>query len=84
MQQKIKEYIVRLLEQKGPIPSDTSVDDYAFLDNGHIDSLGLMKFLVAVEKEFGIELTENDIMSKQFRTVSGLAKLIAEKQTETA
>ena len=83
MYNKIKAFIVQLLEKKGTVPYDDSIDDYAFFDNGHIDSLGLMQFLVVIEQEFDIELSEEDIVSKQFRTVSGLTSMIETKLKQT-
>ena len=82
MEKQIQKYIVQQLEKKAPIPNDISIEDYHYLDNGHIDSLGLMKFIVLLEQEFEIEFTEDELMQTEFRSVSGLTKMILHKKQE--
>lgn len=78
---EITQYILRLLKKKGPIPADMDPEQYAFIDNGHIDSMSVLNFIMELEEHFGIELSEDDISSQEFRTVSGLASIIQRKIT---
>jgi len=75
----ITDYIVRLLNKKGPLPADVDIDQYRFIDSGHIDSLSLLNFVMDLEEHFQIELTDQDLESPEFRTVSGLAAMIQRK-----
>ena len=79
MENSVKKYILQLLEQKGPLPESRLVDDYRFLDTGHIDSIGLIKFIVNIENKYDIEFSDQDILQDNFRTVQGLCELIDEK-----
>lgn len=74
----ITAYILTLLAEKGKIPV-SDIGEYNYLESGHIDSLGLIKFLARIEERFGIEIGEDDLGDKRIRTVSGLAVLIRNK-----
>lgn len=75
----IEAFIVRLLLEKGPLPEDVAVAAYRYLDAGHIDSLGLIKFMFRLEDAYGISFAEQDLLGDRMRTVGGLGDLVAEK-----
>lgn len=77
---EIKNAIVGLLLKKGRLPDGIDVDDYRYLDEGHIDSLGMIKFIVEIEEKFGVSLTPEDIRSAELRSVGGLVSLVGKKQ----
>jgi acyl carrier protein len=79
MTENPKAFIVQLLLEKGPLPAGESVDDYRYLDAGHVDSLGLVKFVFRLEERFNIRIDPEDINSEQFRSVGGLSRLIESK-----
>ena len=76
MKVSIKEFIVKYLEKKGSLPKGVGLDTFNFVDAGYVDSMGMVKFLLALEMEFGVEISEADILSEEFKTVDGLAGLI--------
>ncbi|MBI2307771.1 MAG: acyl carrier protein [Rhodocyclales bacterium] len=76
----IREFIVKLLLEKGAIPVGVAVDDYRYLDNGHIDSIGFIKFIFRVEEQFRVQFSEADIGGTEIRSVGGLVRLVAAKQ----
>ena len=59
------------------------MDDEQFLNynylGGHIDSFGIIHFIMAIEEEFNIQLLPEDTESEEFRTISGLIKIIENK-----
>ena len=59
----------------GSLKADTS-----FLDNGIIDSTGVMELVMYVEKTGGIKVEDNELDPQNFDSVSRLAKFIASKQ----
>lgn len=75
----IRQYIVQLLQEKGSIPEAKDIDDYCYLDTGHIDSLGFIKFIFRVEEQFHIQFLQNEIGGTEIRTVGGLMRLIQGK-----
>jgi acyl carrier protein len=54
-------------------------DDDSFLDQGIIDSEGVMELVVFVEQEFSIAVTDLEITPENFDSVNKLAKYIDEK-----
>ncbi|MGD2134102.1 MAG: acyl carrier protein, partial [Maricaulaceae bacterium] len=59
-----------------------ALDEFDYVDSGHVDSLGLMKFIAALESALDIELTDADIESDRFRLVGGLVALLEERAAE--
>lgn len=76
--EQIKQFIIEQLEVYGPIETN-DLDSFNFIDSGHIDSLGIMKFMIALEAEFDIKFTDEELLSEDFRTVFGLTKIINQK-----
>lgn len=79
MTDHVMEYIRRQLEKKAPLPSENALSAYRYLDHGHVDSLGLIKFIFEIEDEFQIQFSPEETQSDEFRTVGGLASLIRSK-----
>jgi len=61
--------------------SDDELLNYRYLDN-HLDSFGIIQFIMAVEEEFGITLTPEDTESEEFRTVGGVIEIIKRKLSQ--
>ena len=77
----IHNFLVNLLEEKGPIPDKEreNIPQYRYLDNAHIDSLGILGFINAIENKFNVKLNEKDTNSDEFRYIEGLIKIIKKK-----
>ena len=54
---EIKKKIFFILNKKKKIKKNINLKTYYYLDNGHIDSLSVMNFLVEIEKVFNIKLS---------------------------
>ena len=59
--------------------NDDELLEYRYLDN-HLDSFGIIQFIMAVEEEFGITLEAEDTESEEFRTIGGVIKIIKRKK----
>ena len=73
--------IIDLLEKRGPILLESGLEkqDYSYLDAGHVDSIGLIQFILEVEELFDISLTSQDTQSEQFRTIMGVCQIVEKK-----
>lgn len=80
MQDNITEFIIKLIEKKGKLPENGDINTFNYIDSGYIDSIAIIKFAVELESKFNIEITDDDIISKEFKTVGGLVSLIKRKQ----
>jgi acyl carrier protein len=81
MPDDIKKFLLRLIQKSGNLPGGVNVDTFNYVDTGYVDSVGLIKFIVELEQEFGVEFTEDEIASPAFKTVGGVAALIAAKRS---
>lgn len=79
MKDTILEYISGLIQKKGKLPANCDIAEFNYIDTGHIDSIAIIKFVLDIETKFNIEITDEDMMTVQFRTVGGLVCLIASK-----
>ena len=71
--------LTRLASTKSPLPTNVE-PDFDYIESGHVDSIGLIHFMMGIEENFGVELSDEDVQSDRFRTLGGLTALIAEKQ----
>jgi acyl carrier protein len=61
-------------------PGRKSLDpDEDLLEEGIIDSLGIMKLVLSLEKTFGIEVSEEDVVPDNFQSLNSLAKFVEQK-----
>nr|WP_321271238.1 acyl carrier protein [uncultured Tolumonas sp.] len=80
MNNPILHFICDALNSRSPLKLDgNALLTYRYLDAKHLDSFGLIQFIVEIEDEFDIELTPEDTQSDEFRYVGGLVELISRK-----
>ena len=79
MKDEVKYFIIKLLEKKRPISKGIDIDSLEYFRTGHVDSLGLMKFILEIEEKFDIEISEEDMMDESFATIGGLVEIILNK-----
>ena len=71
---QIRQYIARNL-----LFSDTGFkydDDASFLEEGIVDSLGIMDLVCFIEETFGLTVTDEDLTPDNFDSVNKLANYI--------
>ena len=78
---KIQNTLVKILEKKKKIKENTLQKKlkYRFLENGHLDSISLINFIINIEEEFEIKFSSKDTESEKFRTLDGISKIILKK-----
>jgi acyl carrier protein len=52
-----------------------TVDVY---ESGYVDSVGVVELLAFIEEEFGVEVPEGELLSDEFSTIDGIARVVAE------
>ena len=81
MHDDIRPFVLALLEKKAKLPA--GFDDFSdFVTAGIVDSIGIIKFVLQLESQFGIEISDADIESSAFRTVQGLVEMIRRKTAD--
>ena len=76
----IKEMILDFVQKEYPLPDGVDYDTFDLIENGYIDSMSLVVFVSLLEEEYDIEFTAEEIVSKGFRTISGIEKIIKSKK----
>ena len=81
IEERIRDYIAEniLFSDNGyPYPDDTS-----FLEEGIVDSMGIMELVMLVDEGFGITVEDEEVIPDNFDSVSRLAAYIRLKSTAT-
>ena len=53
--------------------------DTDLFEGGFIDSAGVIELLSFVEREYGVEITEEDLLSDDFTHIAGIARIVARR-----
>jgi acyl carrier protein len=76
VQQRVERFIrEQFMVQNGDSRFDRTVDLY---ENGYVDSIGVVELLAFIQEEFGVEIPEELLLSKEFTIVDGIGRIIVE------
>ena len=76
---RIMNWAVRAIEKRTPLPAGIDIDSLNYVDTGYVDSIEMIRFVLEVESEFGIEITAGDMELAGFKTIGGLVSMINAK-----
>ncbi|MFD7627275.1 acyl carrier protein [Streptomyces sp. NPDC059851] len=66
------------------VPAGELADDHDLLENGIVDSLGLLKVIAWLEDRYGIDADTVDLDPESFTTVTAIAAFIEQSAPKTA
>lgn len=72
--------ILNILVEAGVMAVNEEKLAYRLLDDSSLDSFAKMSLILEVEAAFGINMSPSDLMQDQYRSVAGIAKLVAERR----
>lgn len=75
---RIKKVIIDSLGLDGMTPDDIGDDDPLFGDGLGLDSVDALELMVVLEKDFGVEIDDQELDPEVFASVSSLEKFIHE------
>lgn len=73
---RIRDFIIKAIARKAALPAGEDLDRFNYIDSGHVDSIGIIKFVLELEREFEIDIAPEEMESDDFRTIGGLVELI--------
>ena len=76
MKDAIRTFVISRIEKKSKLPTGGDMDDLDYMAAGYVDSMGIIKFILEIESEFDITISDDDLESPEFRTIGGLVRLI--------
>ena len=57
-------------------------DDDSFLDNGVIDSTGVLELIAFLEERFGIRMEDGDLIPDNLDSIDNIARFLRQKTAE--
>ncbi len=80
----VKDFIVDYIQREYTIPDNVDIMNLNYVEEGYIDSLGLIQFIAVIEDEFGITFTDDDLASEKIKVVGEMIELITSKMEGAA
>ena len=80
--ENIKEFIVDYIQREYTVPEDADIMNLNYVEEGYVDSMGLIQFIAIVEDEFGIVFTDEDLSNPDIKVVGKLIEIVAAKAGE--
>ena len=78
----VKEFIVDYIQREYTIPEDTDIMNLNYVEEGYIDSMGLIQFIAVIEDEFNIIFTDEDLASEDVKVVGKMVNLVTSKMED--
>jgi len=76
---KVEEFILKYIQKNYTFREDSDIYTLNYIEQGYIDSLGLIKFIVELEDEYGFEFNDDELNSPSIKIVGELIKLVERK-----
>lgn len=78
----IKEFIVEYIQREYTVPEDADIMNLNYVEEGYVDSMGLIQFIAIVEEEFGIFFTDDELSDPNIKVVGKLIEMVERKVQE--
>lgn len=77
--ENVKEFIIDYIQREYTIPDDIDIINLNFVEEGYVDSLGLVQFIYTLEDEFGISFSDDDLQKPEIKIVGKLIAIVENK-----
>lgn len=77
--ENVKDFIVEYIQREYTIPEDVDIMNLNYVEEGYIDSLGLIQFIAVIEDEFGITFSDEDLAGEDIKVVGKMVDLVTAK-----
>lgn len=75
----VKDFIIDYIQREYTIPADVDVMNLNFVEQGYVDSLGLIQFIYTLEDEFGITFSDEELKTDDIKVVGKLIAIVESK-----
>lgn len=79
---RIKEPVLKFIKERFLSEDDEEIltDNVQFLDQGIIDSTGVLELIMFIEEHFKITINDDELIPENFNDLNSIEKFILEKQ----
>ena len=77
--ENVKDFIIEYIQREYTIPEDIDIINLNFVEEGYVDSMGLVQFIFTLEDEFGISFTEEELQNPDIKVVGKLIAIVEAK-----
>ena len=74
--EKVLDFIINYLIERGVEVSSHNYNKINIIEDGIIDSFAILALFMAIEGEFDVKITPNDMLEEKNKTIDGLVNLI--------
>ena len=82
--ENVKDFIVDYIQREYTIPEDIDVMNLNYVEEGYIDSMGLIQFIAVIEDEFNITFTDEDLAREDVKVVGKMVNLVTSKMEDAS
>jgi acyl carrier protein len=75
----VRDAIYAFVQKKDRLPATFDPETFDYLEQGYVDSIGVIQFMGLLEERFGIAFEDADLESPEFRTLGGLVRMVLRK-----
>lgn len=76
---KVKEFVIEYIQREYTVSEEIDIMALNYIEEGYIDSMGLLQFIATIEDEFEIEFTDEELASAGIQVVGELIEIIESK-----
>ncbi len=62
-------------------PDPSMTDDAPLVENGTLNSTGVLELVAFIEEEFGIEVDDTELLQENFGTIGAMTRFVSRKTT---
>ena len=77
--ESVKDFIIEYIQREYTIPDDIDIINLNFVEEGYVDSMGLVQFIFTLEDEFGISFSEDELQNPDIKVVGKLIAIVEAK-----
>lgn len=78
----VRKAILEFVEREYRLPENIDYETFDIMENGYVDSMGLVQFVAILEDDFDIEFSADELLSSSFKTIGGIERIIKAKMTK--
>ena len=80
-EQRLRDFIAKEVHWEGS--SNALTDDFPLIESNLVDSLGIFHIVSFVEREFGVQILDEELVPENFGTIGSIARLVDSKRSSS-